>query len=250
MSIWRKHKMATLITAIVILTVAVVTALIFSRNIQIFNKATEPVPQGRIHDAGIFGDTVVIHDSTEGEIIIHTAATEDIVPEGMPLTAVPPRLTSNPDTIWTADTYAGNHTPVEKAKMTDGSIGVLTIDKLKLSVNVFESPDAMEDMKKGIAHFPSTSAFDGLVGLSAHNVNFNGSDGFFKYLYTLQEGDAIHYKTALGERAYTVSSITAIMATDWSPLSYQDSNQLALITCISGKPNQRLCVSAMEDKPM
>ena len=123
---------------------------------------------------------------------------------------------------------------------------MLTIPKLDLSVNVYQSPDNMEAMTKGVAHFPSASAWDGNVSLSAHNQNFDGSDGYFKYLHTLEKGDSITYKTALGERVYTVASICTIAASDWSPLYYTDDNRLTLITCISGQPDKRLCVQALE----
>ena len=156
------------------------------------------------------------------------------------------RTTSDPDAIWSADTYAGNHTSVEKAHMKNGSIGVLSIPKLKLSVNVYESPDNMEAMSKGVAHFPATSAFDSNVGLSAHNINLDGSDGYFKYLHTLEKGDSISYQTALGERSYIVESVTTIAASDWTPPGYNDDNRHTMITCISGQADKRLCVTPIE----
>jgi LPXTG-site transpeptidase (sortase) family protein len=205
----------------------------------------EEVPPGRIHDAGVFGDDIVVHDSTEGEIIISVAASFEDSAQVIPLSASM-KIVSNPDEIWTADTYAGNHTFAEQAQMQNGSIGLLTIPKLRLSVNVYESPDNLEAMEKGVAHFPSTSAFDSNVGLSAHNQNFDGSDGYFKDLHTLEQGDIVMYKTALGERSYEVSSITTIAASDWSPLYHTDDNRLTMITCITGQQDKRLCVVAIE----
>ena len=104
----------------------------------------------------------------------------------------------------------------------------------------------MEAMSKGVAHFPSTSAYDGNVALSSHNINPDGSDGYFKYLYTLQKGDGVTYQTALGERAYTVESVTTIAASDWTPLYYTDDNRLTMITCISGQADKRLCITVIE----
>jgi len=104
----------------------------------------------------------------------------------------------------------------------------------------------MADMSKGVAHFPSTSAWDGCVGVSAHNVNFDGSDGYFKYLYTLSKGDTVRYSTKLGQRAYVVESVATISASDWTPLYHTDHNQIVMITCISGQPNNRICVTAVE----
>lgn len=245
------HKKGFFIGLAVCVLFAVLLAVLITK--QIKAPRAEPVPEGRIFDSGVFEGAVVIHDSTKGEILIGTSETleegsSDIIALSAG-TAEPRKLVDNPEQIWTADTYAGNHTPVEQAKLADGSLGVLTIDKLKLSVNVFESPDEMEDMRKGLAHFPSTSSWGGNVGLSGHNVNFDGTDGFFKHLHTLAEGDEMRYMTALGERVYFVKSVKAIAASDWSPLGYEDFNQLTLITCISGKPDQRLCVQAIE-KPI
>lgn len=242
------HKKAILI----VLAVLVVAALLLTVFITGQMKApkTEPVPEGRIFDSGVFEGKLTIHDSTEGEIIIGESGTPgeenaDVI--ALSAGEAPAlKLAADPEQIWTTDTYAGNHTSVEQAEMADGSIGVLTIDKLKLSVNVFESPDEMEDMSKGLAHFPGTSSWSGNVGLSGHNVNFDSTDGFFKNLYTLAEGDELRYRTALGERVYLVKTVKAIEASDWSPLGYEDVNQLTMITCISGQPNQRLCVQAVE----
>jgi LPXTG-site transpeptidase (sortase) family protein len=199
------------------------------------------------------GGEIIVHDSTEGEIVIAAVPSKvstDTKIEGdtesVPLTAAPLKTVSDPEAIWAEDAYAGNHTPVEKAPMADGSIGVLTNPKLTLSVNVYESPDNMEAMGMGVAHFPTTSAYDGNVALSAHNINLNGSDGYFKYLYTLEKGDSVTYQTALGERAYTVERVMTIAASDWTPLNYTDDNRLTMITCISGQPDKRLCVTAIE----
>ena len=104
----------------------------------------------------------------------------------------------------------------------------------------------LEAMSKGVAHFPSSSAYDGNVALSGHNVNLDGRDGYFKYLYTLKKGDDVTYQTALGERSYVVESITTVAASDWTPLYYTDDNRLTMITCISGQPDKRLCVTAIE----
>jgi len=140
----------------------------------------------------------------------------------------------------------GNYTLPEQAQMSDGSIGVLTIPKLSLSVNVFETGDEMEAMTKGLAHFKTTSAWSGNIGLAGHNVNPNLTDGFFKDIHTLKEGDVLTYKTALGTRSYAVTTIKEIAASDWSYLGRMEENKLTLITCITGKPNSRLVVQASE----
>ncbi len=196
---------------------------------------------------------VIIHDSTEGEIVIKAISSESL---HEPETETEPGI--NPPRR--AGGHTGGQSPAREVRRDEAernrlvtsaevtrALGVLTIPKLALSVNVYESPDNMEAMLKGVAHFPSTSAWDGNVSMSAHNINFDGSDGYFKYLYTLQKGDSVTYQTALGERSYTVESVTTIAASDWTPTGYTDDNRLTMITCISGQPDKRLCVTAIEN---
>ena len=241
------HKRGLLISLLVLVAavIAVLTAFFCTQQIKDRHQA-EAVPPGRVHNAGVFGESIQVHDSTQGEIVIDDYGADSIESSVTP-TIGEGKRTADPETIWTdASAYTGNHTPIEQAQMADGSLGVLTIEKIGLSVNVYEGPDQMEDMSKGAAHFPHTSAWDGNVGISAHNINFDGTDGFFKNLYRLAEGDKITYRCELGERAYTVETAKTIDATDWSPLGHSDENRLTLITCISGKPEQRLCVQAVE----
>ena len=154
-----------------------------------------------------------------------------------------------PDTVWEQDAVATYNafTLPEKAMLDEenGSIGVLSIPALGLSVNVYEAEDEMAAMSRGVAHFKSTSAYDGNVGLSAHNINFDGTDGYFKNLHTLKTGDTVSYKTALGEREHEVSLVKTISETDWSYLSRSTENRLPMVTCISGKPTQRVLVQAI-----
>jgi LPXTG-site transpeptidase (sortase) family protein len=133
--------------------------------------------------------------------------------------------------------------------MDGDSIGVLTIPDIDLSVRVYETGDDMADMERGAAHFKSTSAFDGNIGLSAHNVNFSGTPGYFYSLHTLAPGAVIQYETALGSREYAVESITEIDEMDWTPLERTEDNRITLITCITGKPTMRLCVTGTERQP-
>lgn len=154
-----------------------------------------------------------------------------------------------PDTLWEQDatvTYNAFTLPEKAAFSENGNVGVLSIPTLGLTVSVYEATDEMEAMTMGAAHFKSTSAWDGNVGISGHNVNFDGTDGYFKNLYKLKTGDSIGYETALGSRSYTVSSVKTISQEDWSGLSRSTENQLTLITCISGQPTKRLLVKAVE----
>ena len=245
-----EHKRGLIISLLVLAAVVIAVLAAFFCTGKIKDRhAKEAVPPGRVHDAGVFGENIEVYDSTQGEIVIDGSGMESTGSEAAPVSASEGKRTTDLENIW-ADTtaYIGNHTPIEQAQMADGSLGVLTIEKIGLLVNVYESPDQMEDMSKGAAHFPHTSAWDGNVGLSAHNINFDGTDGYFKNLYQLTEGDEIIYRCELGERAYTVETVKTIDAADWATLGHSDENRLTLITCISGKPEQRLCVQAMEQR--
>ena len=257
MQILKTYKKPIIIACAAIILCSFAAATILSRRME--HGEQEPVPPGRIYDAGAFGEDIVVHDSTEGEIVIKATSSEN---SRQPETVTEPSI----NLPRRAGGHTGGQSPAREVRrdeaernrlvtsaevtrtleMANGSIGVLTIPKLALSVNVYESPDNMEAMSKGVAHFPSTSAWDGNVALSAHNINLDGSDGYFKYLYTLEKGDSVTYQTALGERAYTVESVATIAASDWTPLGYTDDNRLTMITCISGQPDKRLCVTVIE----
>lgn len=182
---------------------------------------------------------------------VHTAENGVLVvrPEGL---STEQDKSETPDTVWEQDAVATYNafTLPEKAMLDEenGSIGILSIPALRLSVNVYEAEDEMEAMSRGVAHFKSTSAYDGNVGLSAHNINFDGTDRYFKNLHTLKTGDTVSYKTALGEREYEVSLVKTISETDWSYLSRSTENRLTMVTCISGKPTQRVLVQAVHKK--
>lgn len=180
-----------------------------------------------------------VHTAEDGVLVVR--------PEGLSMEQDKP---ATPDTVWEQDAVATYNafTLPEKAMLDEenGSIGVLSIPALGLSVNVYEAEDEMEAMSRGIAHFKSTSAYDGNVGLSAHNINFDGTDGYFKNLHTLKTGDTVSYKTALGEREYEVSLVKTISETDWSYLSRSIENRLTMVTCVSGKPTQRVLVQAVQ----
>jgi LPXTG-site transpeptidase (sortase) family protein len=199
---------------------------------------------------------IQVHTAEDGVAIVNMASPDADIPDNdaalpdiLPSFSAPVMHTSDPATIWqdeTAPTSGGFTMPV---MMDGGSIGVLSIPDLSLSVRVFESDNEMEDMDKGVAHFKSTSAWEGNIGFSAHNVNFNGTAGYFYSLHTLQKGAVIKYETALGIREYTVENVKEIPESDWNALGRTEDNRVTLITCISGKPSRRLCVQAVE-KPL
>lgn len=125
---------------------------------------------------------------------------------------------------------------------SNGSIGTLKIPEIDLNIKIYEG-ETMDNMKKGGAHFEFTSAWDGNVGICAHN---SGSYGYFEDLKKLDVGDKITYKTRYGERTYKVTSTDVIYDTDYSYLTYSSENMLTLITCQRGESEKRYVVVAKE----
>ena len=177
-----------------------------------------------------------------GDMVTPTAAKTDAAP---PVANLDTAQESTPAPALNYIKVGGLYTLPEDAQMADRSIGLLSIPKLGLAVNVYETDDEMEAMTRGLAHFKTTSAWAGNIGLCGHNVNFNLTDGYFKNLHTLKIGDTISYKTALGSRTYTVETVAEIAETDWSYLGRTEDDRVTLITCISGKPTSRLVVQAV-----
>jgi LPXTG-site transpeptidase (sortase) family protein len=142
-------------------------------------------------------------------------------------------------------TRTRRYTLPEDTMMQDGSIGVLSIPQIGLTVNVYDTDDEMAAMTHGLSHFKITSAWFGNVGVAGHNVNFDLTDGFFKHLHTLKPGDTVIYQTALGVRQYAVETVAEIAETDWSYLGRTEDDRITMITCISGKPAFRLVVQCV-----
>ena len=157
----------------------------------------------------------------------------------------------DPDQAW--EDYASlstqGYTLPEDAVLLDGSMGVLTIPKLDLSAPVYETDEGgeIESMTKGVVHFAITSAWEGNIGLCSHNVAPAGAVAYFQDIHQLEKGDKLSYKTALGEREYRVAEVKEISEDDWTALGRTEDNRLTLITCITGKPNMRLMVQAVEE---
>ena len=188
----------------------------------------------------VLSDSNTIEISEDGATVIEPEAVknsggkEDVIAEAAVF--VPQ---TDPDM---ADT--GNYTLPEKAALKDGSIGVLTIDSIGVSAPVYETDDEMEAMRKGIAHYKTTSAWNGNIGLCAHNGT--ASYCWFHDLHKVEKGDVVTYRTALGTRTYEISEIKEIDETDWSMLGRTEDNRITMTTCIDGKPGKRLVVRAIE----
>ncbi|MFR4875295.1 MAG: class D sortase [Ruthenibacterium lactatiformans] len=186
-----------------------------------------------------------------GYFILHPTPSETPLPNvitagdgAVTITADIPPETQTPDTAWkdSASWAIGSFTLPEAAALDgEGCIGVVTVPSVGIQMQVYETDDAMEDMKHGAAHFKNTSAWEGNIGLSGHNYRSQ-----FGPLTQIKDGDIIAYETALGTRYYQVSTIEEIADDDWSYLDRTDDNRITLITCIVGKDDKRLVVQGTE----
>ena len=139
-----------------------------------------------------------------------------------------------------------NITYDKEEKIEDENVlGILTIDKISLNATVKEG-STEETLQEYIGHMVETAKYDGNIGLAAHNRLNKYS--YFARLNELEKGDKIIYKTKFYTRTYIVKEKVVIYDTDWSYLKKTKDNRLTMITCIKDKPNQRLCVQAVEEK--
>ena len=136
------------------------------------------------------------------------------------------------------------YTSVQGMAYKDGSIGTLKIAKLGISVKVWEG-ETNASMAKGVAHYSSTSAWDGNVGLAGHNRGAKYNIGTIK---NLSAGDTITYTTMYGTRTYQVTSVKTIANNDWSYLQSTADNRITITTCLENHPESRVCVQAVEVK--
>ena len=144
--------------------------------------------------------------------------------------------------VWSdcAATSFNSFTLPEAIMADNGSLGTLSIGSINLRASIFEGEN-LESMTKGVGHFMSTSAWEGNVGLCAHNRT-----GHFGHLKEVKVGDTITYETVLGTKTYKVSVVTRISETDFSYLGRSNTNTLTLITCVENVPSKRLMVQAVE----
>ncbi|MBP5718840.1 MAG: class D sortase [Abditibacteriota bacterium] len=134
------------------------------------------------------------------------------------------------------------YTSVSGMKQSDGSIGTVKIPSLGLTRKVWEG-ETTDNMAKGMAHYSSTSAWDGNVGLCGHNRGYTYAIGTIR---NLKPGDTITYSTVYGTRTYEVVSVETIAENDWSRLQATTDNRLTITTCLANTPSKRVCVQAVE----
>lgn len=126
----------------------------------------------------------------------------------------------------------------------EGIIGILIIPKLNIEAPINEGT-TQEVMKSSVGHFVESNYWEGNVCLAAHNSGINCH--FFEKIHMLNKNDEIQYITKLGIKKYKVESIFKVKSTDWNKvLEKSEKNTITLVTCITGKPNYRLCVRGVE----
>lgn len=134
---------------------------------------------------------------------------------------------------------------IQEEIIDSSKIGTLTIPKINLyDVDICESVE-LETLSYAIGHFENTSIYEGNIGLASHNAGTNAN--YFADINKLQKGDEIYYQTKYGIKRYIVDTIVEIDSYDWSYLEQTEDNRITLITCVTNKPNMRLCIQGIEE---
>ena len=152
------------------------------------------------------------------------------------------------ESIQIGDNSDLDDTPLENIEQDiihyDDEIGTLTIPDILLDNAPIRESVELSTLSETIGHFPSTSIYEGNVGLASHN---SGSQGdFFKNLKKIKIGSEIFYQTNYGTKRYVVTTKEIISEEDWSYLQETEDNRITLITCVAGQKDKRLCVQAIE----
>lgn len=124
--------------------------------------------------------------------------------------------------------------------LADGTMGIIKIDKIGFEGLIQDGTD-LKTLDNYVGHFKSSSIFDGNVALAAHN-----NSKFWKNLNKLSNGDKITYTCLLGSKTYEVFNTEIISSDDWSLIQNSNKNIITLVTCVHGKPSERLCVQGIE----
>lgn len=152
------------------------------------------------------------------------------------------------DNIQVGDNTDLEDTPLEDIEQDiihyDDEIGTLTIPDILLDNAPIRESVELTTLKETIGHFPSTSIYEGNVGLASHNSGEQGD--FFKNLKKIKIGSEIFYQTNYGTKRYVVTVKEIIDEENWSYLQPTEDNRITLITCVAGQREKRLCVQAVE----
>ncbi len=158
------------------------------------------------------------------------------------------KANKNAEIIEVGDNTDLEDTPLENIEQDiihyDDEIGTLTIPDILLDNAPIRESVELSTLSQTIGHFPSTSLYEGNVGLASHNTGSQGD--FFKNLKKINIGSEIYYQTNYGTKRYIVTTKEIIDETDWSYLQATEDNRITLITCVAGQKEKRLCVQAVE----
>lgn len=130
--------------------------------------------------------------------------------------------------------------------LSNDAVGRISIPALGISRYYVWEGETSSSMKKGVAHFSSTSVWDGNVGICGHN---RGAAYVIGNIKNLEPGDKITYTTSEGTRTYAVETVTTIRNDDWSYLTATSDNRITLITCVKNDSEHRWCVQAISLDP-
>ena len=158
------------------------------------------------------------------------------------------KANKNAESIEIGDNTDVEDTPLENIEQDiihyDDEIGTLTIPDILLDNAPIRESVELSTLSQTIGHFPSTSIYEGNVGLASHNSGNQGD--FFKNLKNIKVGSEIFYQTNYGTKRYVVTVKEIISEEDWSYLKETEDNRITLITCVKGQKDKRLCVQAVE----
>lgn len=158
------------------------------------------------------------------------------------------KANKNAESIEIGDNTDLEDTPLENIEQDiihyDDEIGTLTIPDILLDNAPIRESVELSTLSQTIGHFPSTSIYEGNVGLASHNSGNQGD--FFRNLKNIKVGSEIFYQTNYGTKRYVVTVKEIISEEDWSYLKETDDNRITLITCVKGQKDKRLCVQAVE----
>ena len=158
------------------------------------------------------------------------------------------KANKNAENIEIGDNIELEDTPLEEIEQDiihyDDEIGTLTIPDILLENAPIRESVELSTLSQTIGHFPSTSIYNGNVGLASHNSGGQGE--FFKNLKKIKIGSEIYYQTNYGTKRYVVTTKEIIDEEDWSYLQETEDNRITLITCVAGQKEKRLCVQAVE----
>ena len=158
------------------------------------------------------------------------------------------KANKNAESIFIGDNEDLDDTPLDNIEQDiihyDDELGTLTIPDILLENAPIRESVELSTLSETIGHFPSTSIYEGNVGLASHNSG--GKGDFFKNLKKIKKGSEIFYQTRYGTKRYVVTVKEIINEDDWSYLQPTTDNRITLITCVAGQKEKRLCIQAEE----